>query len=111
VRDEQAVGVFDQVVAGQQQGLVGVPAQVCGGNGDDLAVTSTYGGRGRSFEQLRPGRGDERGGHEHNRVVAGVGALDEHPIAAASPAMKLRISWSEQVLSTGGASGQPLMTR
>ncbi len=42
--------VVGQVVPSQQQGPVGVPEQVCVGNGDDLAVTSTYGGRGGSFQ-------------------------------------------------------------
>ncbi len=46
--DKQAVGVIGQVVAGQQEGTVGVATQVGGNDGDDLVAARALGGPGRS---------------------------------------------------------------
>ena len=70
VRHEEIGRVVGQVVAGEQQGAVGVARQVGERHRDGAAGAGVHGQRGGPFQ--RPVRGGERDRDEHGRVVTGV---------------------------------------
>ena len=75
MRHEEIGRVVGQVVAGEQQGAVGVARQVGERHRDGAAGAGVHGQRGGPFQ--RPVRGGERDRDEHGRVVTGEDAAEQ----------------------------------
>jgi len=83
VRHEEIGRVVGQVVAGEQQGAVGVARQVGERHRDGAAGAGVHGQRGGPFQ--RPVRGRERDRDEHGRVVTGEDAAEQLVVHAEEP--------------------------
>ena len=74
--DQDAVGMVDEVVAGEGVDTVGVAGDVGDGDRDDLAVAVVCATPAARCSRS-PERGEQCGGHHGGHVVTGVGPLDD----------------------------------
>ena len=92
---QYVVGVIGEVVADEGVEQVMVAVEVRGGDGDELPVTRR--GRVRRRARQQPSvtvAGDQRGGHEQGRCIAGARAGQTAATAAWSPLISRRSSVS-----------------
>jgi hypothetical protein len=69
VRDDEALGVFGQVVARQDESAVGLAVQMGRRDGHHLTLGGVAGGPCRPVQQVLPCRHDERRRYQHGGVV------------------------------------------
>ena len=77
--------MVDEMVSGQRVDEVAVAVPVGGGDGDELAVARRRGHATGPSHEVVAVVGEEGGGHEDQRIVAGRAASTIVAIAAASP--------------------------
>ena len=105
--DEDAVGVVDEVVAGEVVDTIGVACEMGGGDRDELAVAGCHGERRGPVEQVVRNGSEQCGGDQGGHVVAGLGPLDDLGDGGASPTASWWMTLSGSA-GMGAAWAEPL---